>query len=381
MSRHLAGRPTLQHRWPSAERRAALRRVLGAATDSGIGLYSPRRTGAPTPVDHNREALDGSRSDLLPIGDLFDQEMPTIGRRIGRSAISELAARVHRLRLADDVLAGGDLVGPAYRELRAAAKLYRESSHTESVGRGLLVQFGELAQIAGWIASDAGLSELAERTYQLGASAARQAGDRSLAANLIGSLAYQHSNTGREREAVHLAQAAVDEAGLEAPAETRALFLDRLAWTYARANEPQSALRSLGEAHDALLAGDGEAPQWAYWVNQDELNVMDARVLTEIHRPREALPLLSKALDGYDATHAREVALYLSWLVAAYVDADEPEAAAHAASRMLDLARGLPSARATERVHLVMTKMAPFRKIPSVYALLTERREPGSPAE
>lgn len=33
-----------EHRWPSRERRAALREVLGAATDADLGLYSPRRT-------------------------------------------------------------------------------------------------------------------------------------------------------------------------------------------------------------------------------------------------------------------------------------------------------------------------------------------------
>lgn len=33
-----------EHRWPSSERRNALRQVLGATTDTELGLYSPRRT-------------------------------------------------------------------------------------------------------------------------------------------------------------------------------------------------------------------------------------------------------------------------------------------------------------------------------------------------
>jgi hypothetical protein len=302
---------------------------------------------------------------------------PTGGRRINHVAVSDLAARVHRLRLADDVLAGGDLIAPAFRELRAATKLYRETSHNESVGRGLLVQVGELAQIAGWIASDAGLTALAARTYRLGASAARQAGDRSLAANLLGSLAYQHANTGRERDAVDLARAALDEAGPDAPAEVRALFLDRLAWAHARIHDSQPALRALGEAHDALLRKrEGEAPRWAYWVNQDELDVMDARVFTELRRPLKALPLLSRALERYDATHAREMALYLSWLAVAYADANEPEEAASATARMLDLTEGLPSARTAERARLVLQRILPFRTVPNVRALLAERGLP-----
>src|SRR5690349_876222 len=33
-----------EHRWSSDERRTALRHVLGATTDTELGLYSPRRT-------------------------------------------------------------------------------------------------------------------------------------------------------------------------------------------------------------------------------------------------------------------------------------------------------------------------------------------------
>ncbi|RKR88397.1 hypothetical protein BDK92_2718 [Micromonospora pisi] len=366
-----------EHRWPSEERRAALRHVLDAPTDTELGLYSPRRTDSTLTGanEHHHQALPDPLAELLPTGDLLQLVTATAGRRVGHTTVSDLAARVHRLRLADDILAGGDLIRPAFRELRAATKFYRETSHTEAVGRGLLIQIGELAQITGWIASDAGHLHLAERAYNLGASAARQAGDATLAANLLGSLAYQHANTGREREGVELARAALDEAGHDAPAEARALSFDRLAWAHARADESQRAMRALGEAHESLLhSRDGEAPLWAYWVSQDELDVMDARVFTELRRPLRALPLLSKVLDRYDATHAREVALYLSWLAVAYADANEPEAAASAAARMFDLSDELPSARISQRASVVVQRMMRFGDVPEARALLADRR-------
>ncbi|MBR7677739.1 transcriptional regulator, partial [Streptomyces daliensis] len=94
--------------------------------------------------------------------------------------MSALASRVHALRLADDVLAGGDLIAPAFRELRASVMLHREASFTEETGRALLVQVGELGQIVGWIASDAGRLADAERAYRVGLDAARQAEDAPL---------------------------------------------------------------------------------------------------------------------------------------------------------------------------------------------------------
>lgn len=317
-------------------------------------------------------------ASLLPAGDALAPALERPGRRIGTADVSALAGRVHGLRLADDVLTGGDLIGPALRELRSAVRLYREHPHTEAVGRALMVQVGELAQIAGWIASDAGRHDDAEHAYRLGITAARQAGDSALAANLAGSLAYQWSNTGREQEAVALAQAALEEAGPDAPAATRALFLDRIAWAHTRAahvraSNPQAAMQALGQAHDALTDGHGpEAPQWAYWVSREELEVMDARVYTELRRPLRAVPLLTDVLARYDATHAREVALYRSWLAVALADANEPEQAAAEAHHVLTAAADMTSERTADRSRVVLRRLAEYADVPEVRALLSE---------
>ncbi|WP_435133046.1 transcriptional regulator [Actinacidiphila sp. bgisy144] len=293
------------------------------------------------------------------------------GRRIGAETVADLAARVHALRLADDVLSGGDLIEPAFRALHAGVRLHREAAFSERTGRALLVQIGELAQIAGWIASDAGRHSDAERAYTLGISAARQAGDRPLVANLAGSLAYQHSNTGREREGIDLAHAAVDEAGPDAPPKTRALFLDRVAWAHAKAGEARSAIQALGAAHDALGSADtDDAPAWAYWVTQAELEVMDARAYTELRRPLRAVPLLEDVLGRYDATHTREVALYRSWLAVALADANEPERAVEEAHRTIDVSGDLTSTRTSERVRVVLTRLRAYDDLPEVRDLM-----------
>lgn len=339
------------------------------------------------PVAELERAAAHARGEPLPWNDLSPAEPLTAllppaenllapltshgGRRIGADTVADLAARVHGLRLADDVLAGGDLIAPALRELDAAVRLYRETSHTEEVGRALLVQIGELAQIAGWIASDAGQHERAEQIYRLGISAAREAGEPGLVGNVAGSLAYQLSNTGRQVEAVALARAAHQEAGPEVHPAARALSLDRVAWAHAQAGEAQPALRALGEAHEALAVdGSEEAPGWAYWVSDEELKVMDARVYTELRRPLRAVPVLTEVLSRYTATHTRELALYLSWLAVALADANEPEEAAATASRVLDLSAEVASERTAERSRTVLARLERFRDVPEVRDVL-----------
>ncbi|MFF8533334.1 helix-turn-helix transcriptional regulator [Streptomyces sp. NPDC015532] len=318
-------------------------------------------------------------AEFLPEGDPLSPADGRTGRRVGMVQVDDLQQRVHGLRLADDVLAGGDLIRPALRELRSAVKLYREGSHTGEVGRQLLRQIGELAQIAGWIASDAGQHAEAERIYRLGISAATQAEDHTLAGNVAGSLAYQLSNTGRESEGLTLAQAALNDAGNDAPPKARALYLDRVAWAHTKlggVDNGQQAMRALGEAGQAL-SEDGagiESPAFLYWVDAGELRVMESRVYTELHRPLRAVPLLRDVLGGYDATHSREVALYLSWLVVALADANEPEEAAAVAERVISLASDIPSERTAERVRVILRRLQDFADVPEVASLLAEHQ-------
>jgi transcriptional regulator with XRE-family HTH domain len=314
-------------------------------------------------------------AQLLPAGDPLKPLTARTERRIGADAVHQIAGRVHALRLADDVLSGGDLIAPAFRELSAAVALHRESTYSEQTDRALLAQIGELAQITGWIASDAGRLDDAERAYHLGISAARQAGDGPLVANLAGSLAYQWSNSGREQDGVDLAQAAAAEAGEDAPAKARALFADRVAWAHTKMGRrhAQAALRALGQAHDALSdQAGGEAPLWAYWVSREELEVMDARVFTELHKPLRAVPLLTDVLGRYDATHARELALYRSWLAVALADANEPEQAAAQALRVIELSGDLASDRTASRTRVVLERLRQYHDVPEVQAVLAE---------
>ncbi|WP_245600857.1 hypothetical protein [Streptomyces sulphureus] len=170
-----------------------------------------------------------------------------------------------------------------------------------------------------------------------------------------------------------MAKAAVAEAGPDAPATTRALFLDRVAWAHTRAGEAQPALRALGEAHAALDTTDGPpAPTWAYWVNREELEVMDARVFTELRRPLRAVPLLQDVLGRYDATHAREVALYRSWLAVALADANEPEQAAEEARRVIDTSGDLSSERTAKRTRTVLHRLKGHEEVPEAREVLAD---------
>jgi hypothetical protein len=131
------------------------------------------------------------------------------GRRIGADLVQRVAARVQQLRLLDDHVGGIDTYGLVTAGLDAAVTLLREAAYTEPIGRRLLGVVGELCQVAGWVASDAGRTAEATGFHLAGVRAAHAAGDEQGAASNPSSLAYQTSNIGDVREAVALAGSAV----------------------------------------------------------------------------------------------------------------------------------------------------------------------------
>ncbi|MER5459743.1 hypothetical protein ABT010_03420 [Streptomyces sp. NPDC002668] len=107
-------------------------------------------------------------------------------------------------------------------------------------------------------------------------------------------------------------------------------------------------------------------------MNREELEVMDARVFTELRRPLRAVPLLRDVLERYDATHAREVALYRSWLAVALADANEPEQAAEEARNVIDASGDLSSERTAERARAVLHRLKEFEDVPEAREVLAD---------
>ena len=284
------------------------------------------------------------------------------GRRIGVRTVEELERRVHQLRLLDDHVGGTETQAMVTGELNATTALLREAAYTDIVGRRLLIAIGELCQLAGWVTSDAGRHAEAQRLYLAGVRAAHAGGDVAGAANNLSSLAYQVSNVGDPHKAAMLARSAYAGARRDATATTRALLAERVAWAAARTGEASGAERALATVETKYeQRRSTDDPEWVYWLDEDEIEIMAGRVWTQLHRPLRAVPILERATAGYGEDTGRETALYLTWLAESLLQANEVERAAETATRALRLARQAGSVRAADRVALVRRQLAKFR--------------------
>jgi hypothetical protein len=159
------------------------------------------------------------------------------GRRVGESLISAVEQRVIQLRHADDYISGRSSYALVRQELRAATDLLRNAALTDAQARRVLSAAGELAQLAAWVAADAGLYREASRYVQGGILAANAADDQPLAANIISTFSYQLSNTGDPRRGAIIARTAYAGIRRNATAATKALLLERVAWGDAKSGD------------------------------------------------------------------------------------------------------------------------------------------------
>lgn len=289
------------------------------------------------------------------------------GRRISDDLVATVEHRVIQLRRADDFITGPTSHELVLNEMRATTHLLTDGALTETQARRLLTAIGELAQLGAWVAADAGLLENAARYVRGGVLASRAALNAPLAANIISTFSYQVANNGDPREAAILARTAYQGSQHDATPIARALLLERVAWASAKSGDLRACEHTLGQVEDAFSGGSRDNdPDWLYWLNREEIDVMAGRCYTELHQPGKAKRLLTDAISRYDQTLIRENSLYLSWLAEDYVQLGEIDHAAEIAARMAALAARTNSARTDTRLCYLAGQLAPYKDAPSV---------------
>lgn len=297
------------------------------------------------------------------------------GRHIGDSLVTTAEHRVAQLRRADDYISGRTSHSLVRQELQATTELLSHAAMTEKQARRLLTVTGELAQLAAWVAADAGLYREAAKYTENGVAAAHAAANAPLAANIISTLAYQLANTGNPRQAALLARTAYAGGRHQATATARALFLERVAWADARSGDLGNCERTLGLVEDNFShATPGEDPDWVYWLDKREIDIMAGRCYTELKQPVKAESLLREAMSGYDDTHIRENALYLSWLAEDYILLDEIDIAGEIATQVLELKSRANSVRTDERLRHLARILKCYKDVRTVADFLDRYR-------
>jgi hypothetical protein len=98
---------------------------------------------------------------------------------------------------------------------------------------------------------------------------------------------------------------------------------------------------------------------------------MTGRCSSELRRPLRAVPVLESALARYSDVHARDKALYSSWLADSYIDAGEIEHAAAVVTSSLHIMGDVASVRPRQRLAAVTSRLSEHRELSVVRDLLS----------
>src|SRR5439155_22176830 len=146
--------------------------------------------------------------------------------------LTQIEASVPQLQLLDDERGGAAGLTYVGAQVRAVLLVLREGGHSDAITRRLLTALSDLAQLAGWMAFDAGQHGLAQRYFFTGLRAAHDAGYRSMEAHILADLSFQAASVGDPADSVVLGEAARRTADGAAPS-VRASVMSRLAYGYA----------------------------------------------------------------------------------------------------------------------------------------------------
>lgn len=258
--------------------------------------------------------------------------------RVGPETVDHLEAITVALqRLGPTGVSSRAVLGPVTGHLDALLGLLRGSAAPAERAR-LCSLAAETSGFAGWLRWNMDDSAGAARYFGVGLSAAREGGDRALAAYLAGSAACQPPY--RETPARRLEQLQ-GLAWSDATPSTRAWLAAKEADAHALLGDASGCLRALDRASAALDAapaeGESRRPRFTA-VDREWLQGERGASLARLGRTAEARAMLLPVLDRLGADTERDRLWLGTALASTYVQDGEPEEACRVAGSVLERA-------------------------------------------
>ncbi|SBW24245.1 hypothetical protein FDG2_4080 [Candidatus Protofrankia californiensis] len=303
---------------------------------------------------------------IAPVVDWFTAPTTTQPSRANGNAVNSemvtvLADRVRQLRHLDDVQGGPILLDWIKYDLRWTASLASTASYDRETGTALFRVLAQLAQLAGWVATDLGQQALGQRYLLAALRFAHAAADTELAAAVVSCLSYLALWMNSPANAVRLIRMARQRSAGHASPVTAALLASREARAHASSGSTAECAQALDEAANLLstqAASPVPPPSWTYWVTEAVLLADAGRSWLEAGRPEQAIPLLDDGLRLFGHSQPRNRLLHGVSLAQAMLLTRQPDGAVQATDQALALTAGQDSGRVRTRLAELRTALA-----------------------
>jgi hypothetical protein len=283
------------------------------------------------------------------------------GEEVSPQALDVLRERVGQLRRLDDTRGGPMVLEWVKQDLRWAASLACTAAYDQRAGAALFRVLAELAQLAGWSATDLGQHALGQRYLIAALRFAAAAHDTELAAAIVSCLAYLALWMNAPQDAARMIRMARSQAAAQASPVTAALLAAREARAHASVGAADACARAIDEAaahFGSRAAARAPVPSWAYWVTEAVLVADAGRSWLEAGRPEQAIPRLRQGLALFGESQPRNRLLHHVSLAQSMLLTREVDGAVQAADEALALTAAHDSDRARIRLRELRASLA-----------------------
>jgi hypothetical protein len=369
-------------RWPDESYRAALRAVLGAASDAQLGFYDSRRMPPQTTIAERQRFLEAAAgwADPAPSEDAdqvigsalsVDRErsaretvrlagaawfgmLPAapdeglrpaapdpVPARLEMAHVTALQRSIGMFEQWDHQYGGGLARAAMGGQFDWACRAARHASMTGSVRRAWQSATARLGDVVGWACFDAGEDDLAERFFLTALHLAGEADDLQQRAHTATSMSRQLTYLGRTTHALEVVNLA-RLAWRQLPPLGRCVVSIVEARAFGRIADGRACQRAVGACDDYFAAGssDDVDETWIYYADEGQVlgdaghGLFDLAMRTG--DPRQATATI-KRLEAAYATHSPEAsrsrALTMTRVGCLWARLGEPEQAWTAAEQ------------------------------------------------
>ncbi|MER6103738.1 hypothetical protein ABT115_15775 [Streptomyces sp. NPDC001832] len=312
-----------------------------------------------------------------------------VARTTGTAISVEFVDRVDEitasLRRMDDHGSGGELLALVQEHLRYVTTLLDTRRYTDTVGRRLYATAAEVLRLAGFTAFDTAQHALAQRYFVAALRTAHTAGDKALAANVLGFMSCQAKDLGGGREAVLLAETArTGYPGASGP--VRAILALRAAEAYAndqtasktrRTTDTRRAIDDAFTALDSTATPSYGAPSWSYWMTDRQAHAQAGYCYLTIGDHPRARHHLHRSLQPQESDYSREQALRDVLLATTYQQQPQPDltqALVHGHRAIDSLTGEVDSPRCVSHLAHLVSGLGPYRRARGVAELIGRAR-------
>jgi tetratricopeptide (TPR) repeat protein len=270
--------------------------------------------------------------------------------RVDDATTEHLENVINEWRRLDDRIGSRDLQGPVTGHLQLITSLL-QGSQRGPVHRRLCTAAAQVAQLAGWLAFDMNDHQGAQRYYEVALRAAQEAGDRVLAAYVLGCMSVVATYGDDAHTGLQLAYEAQHRGKGRVAATTLAWLCRVEALALATLGEAAPCASALDRAEVAIAqASPACDPPWIYHFNRSQLAGQKGACYVRLHRPKDAQAALGEALTTLSTDFVRDRSLHLTHLASAYAQQGEIEEACRLARDSWANAMHTGSARELRRI-------------------------------